>query len=116
MCFNKSISESRFEEIKLELSNVLGGWLPKNTNRMQLYDASGKVWKYEDSKDQSVCIDKRFSDMPQKAIDYLKSLPEFDAEIFKKITGIDVQSPDSNQEICGKVVEIDGKKYKLMEV
>ena len=29
--------------------------------------------------------------MPHEAIDYLKSLPEFDAGIFKKITGIEVE-------------------------
>jgi hypothetical protein len=43
----------------------------------------------------------------------LVGLPEFDAEIFKEITGIDVNAKKSCD---GKVVEIDGKKYKLMEV
>jgi len=38
-------------------------------------------------------------------------LPNFDAEIFKEITGIDVE-----QSSCaGKIVEIEGKKYKLVE-
>ena len=41
------------------------------------------------------------------------NLPNFDAEIFKDITGIDV---NVNQSCNGKVVEIDGKKYKLQEV
>ena len=39
-------------------------------------------------------------------------LPNFDASIFKEITGIDVESQTCN----GKIVEIDGKKYKLTEV
>ena len=40
------------------------------------------------------------------------ALPNFNAEIFKEITGIDLK-----QTTCaGKVVEIDGKRYRLMEV
>ena len=31
-----------------------------------------------------------YKDMPKKLIEYFKSLPEFDAEIFTEITGIDV--------------------------
>ena len=42
------------------------------------------------------------------------ALPNFDSEIFKEITGIDVGKKEVNCE--GKVVEIDGKKYKLTEV
>ena len=40
-------------------------------------------------------------------------LPNFDADIFFEITGVDVRKPDT---CAGKVVEIDGKKYKLTEV
>lgn len=29
-----------------------------------------------------------WADMPQKAIDYLKSLPEFDPMVFESVTGI----------------------------
>jgi len=40
------------------------------------------------------------------------NLPNFDSEIFEEITGINV-----NKETCeGKIVEIDGKKYKLTEI
>jgi len=38
-------------------------------------------------------------------------LPNFDPEIFKKITGIDI-----SDSCDGKVVEIDGKKYRLKEI
>ena len=41
-----------------------------------------------------------------------KNLPNFDADIFLEITGIDVRSNSCS----GKVVEIDGKKYKLQEI
>ena len=40
-------------------------------------------------------------------------LPNFDAEIFEEITGININKKDSCE---GRVIEIDGKKYKLREV
>jgi len=44
----------------------------------------------------------------------LFELPNFDAEVFKEISGIDVtEKPKS---CAGKIVEIDGKKYTLKEV
>lgn len=53
-----------------------------------------------------------------KASDELKQqfldLPNFDAEIFKEITGIDVKKESATCE--GKIVEIDGKKYRLSAV
>ena len=42
------------------------------------------------------------------------NLPNFDAAIFKQITGIDVGKKEAS--CAGKVVEIDGKKYRLEEV
>jgi hypothetical protein len=42
-------------------------------------------------------------------------LPNFDPAIFLEITGIDV-SVDKEETYSGKIVEIDGKKYKLQEV
>lgn len=41
------------------------------------------------------------------------NLPNFDADVFLEITGIDVRK---SQSCSGKIVEIDGKKYKLTEV
>jgi hypothetical protein len=40
------------------------------------------------------------------------NLPNFDDEIFKEITGIDV---NKNNSCDGKIVEIEGRKYKLVE-
>ena len=42
------------------------------------------------------------------------NLPNFDQTIFEKITGI--KANEDNGSCEGKVVEIDGKKYKLSEV
>ena len=49
---------------------------------------------------------------PKEEKDKLFNLPHFDAEIFKEITGIDVGEKPCNV----KIVEIDGKKYKLTEI
>jgi len=49
---------------------------------------------------------------PEQKQEFL-DLPNFDADIFLEITGVDVRKKDSCD---GKVVEIDGKKYKLSEI
>jgi hypothetical protein len=41
-------------------------------------------------------------------------LPNFDSRIFEEITGVDVEVAIKSCD--GKIVEIDGKKYKLSEV
>jgi len=45
--------------------------------------------------------------MPKQAIDYIKSLEEFDAEIFKKITGLDSENDEVTKAI--KLLEERGK-------
>ena len=53
-----------------------------------------------------------WKDMPQEAIDYLKSLPEFDARIFKRVTGIDVEVKRTHTiTVDGQEVEISHEKY-----
>ena len=51
--------------------------------------------------------------MDTQTKDRFLKLPNFNADIFEEITGIKV---NSNNSCNGKVVEIDGKKYKLTEV
>jgi len=61
-----------------------------------------EAWKLYWNKDSTKEDRQKFLD-----------LPNFDAEIFEEITGINVEK----KETCnGKIVEIDGKKYKLSEV
>lgn len=43
-----------------------------------------------------------------------RNLPNFDGRIFNEITGLEVNSSD--KDCNGKIVEIDGKKYKLTEI
>jgi hypothetical protein len=56
---------------------------------------------------------KAWSKATEKTKQRFLDLPNFDAEIFKEITGINVEKPDTCD---GKVVEIDGKKYRLESV
>jgi hypothetical protein len=48
--------------------------------------------------------------------DKFLNLPNFDKDIFLEITGVDVGLKKQEETCEGKVVEIDGKKYKLTEV
>ena len=49
----------------------------------------------------------------QEDKDKLLKLPNFDAEVFKEISGIDVTEKESYN---NTVIEVDGKKYRLQEV
>ena len=53
--------------------------------------------------------------LDEKTKQQFKDLPNFDADIFFEITGVDVRSKEPLT-CSGKIVEIDGKKYKLTEV
>ena len=117
MLFNTQVTESRIQEVRIKLFEYLGAWRPKSTNRIALYKANGEKWLSSDSKDQVVQENKRFNDMPSKAIEYLRTLPEFDASIFQKITGINIFDCIKEQTSCAnKIVTIEGKQYKLTEV
>lgn len=73
--FNKKISEKRFYEVKNRLDSF--NWFLSFNNLKDL--KSDNKWK---------CA---WADMPQEMLDYIKSLPEFDAQIFKKITGKELE-------------------------
>ena len=86
MFFNKKITEKRYFEIKGKLDNLLNGWKPTFNNLKGLYLKSGEKWEYTPIPEaRELSIKEAWAGMPQKAINYLKSLPEFDAEIFNEI-------------------------------
>lgn len=92
MFFNKPISQKRFDKIMTEFKEKLNGWYPKFNNAFKLYDASGREWqKTPVDRIESVDNKTAWEDMPQEAIDYLKSIKGFDKKIFKEITGIEVK-------------------------
>jgi len=58
---------------------------------------------------------KAYESATEEEVQMVRDLPNFDADVFEEITGLDLREP--REESCdGKIVEIDGKKYKLMEV
>jgi len=68
----------------LRLSN---GWFPNFTNAEELLEQNGGGWENAPAPKIEGRSDKEaYADMPKKLVDYVKSLPEFDAGIFEKIT------------------------------
>lgn len=72
--------------------HVAGGYLKKRSYK----DAWREAWSNLD-----VNTKQRFLE-----------LPNFDANLFLEITGVDVKTGSC----AGKIVEVDGKKYKLTEI
>lgn len=110
--FGQIVSEHRYEKVWLKLHESLHGWFPKFNNAFELYTKNGSQW--EKVKASEICHTLKdhnepyeaWKDMPQEAIDYLVSLPEFNAENFKRVTGIDVSKPKQD-------IEIDGRKFSV---
>ena len=84
MAFNKRITEERFNEIFDELNSF--GWYPKFNNAEQL---KGDLEWYETNIPAIKSVDNKtaWSSMPKKMLKYIKSLPEYNEQIFNKITG-----------------------------
>ena len=87
MLFNKPITEERFDEV----NKKLGGWYPKFTNAEELKEKYGNgEWCATPAPAISGRTAKEaYSEMPTELVEYIKSLPEYDDEIFRKITGAD---------------------------
>lgn len=87
--FNKPSSKKRVEEIYQEVRGLLYPWKPVFNNIKALYLANGSDWKLTPVHNaEELSIKEAWSGMPAAAIEYVRSLPEFDADIFEKITGI----------------------------
>ena len=114
MIFNKQSTKERVGEIINKYLKLCGEWQPRQTNGYQLYKEAGCDWtKVDISKLKAIGWYNSWKDMPQKAIDYIGSLPEFDSSIFKEITGLDITKPEINfsgQEVS---VTINDKTYKV---
>ena len=88
--FGHEVSERRFLEVEEILYNKLNGWRPTFNNIKALYLANGSDWKLTPIKDAEEIIKKEaWASMPKEAVEYVKSLPEYDAEMFREITGIE---------------------------
>ena len=86
--FNQQASEQRVNEIKNNICELAGDWFPKFTNAYEVYAANGQDWLSTPApKIQGMDRAYAYADMPQELVDYIKSLPEFDANIWRQITG-----------------------------
>ena len=85
--FGKEVDKERFNEVKTKLFEKIGDWRPYFNNAFDIKKKEG--WEYTDpGKIKEKSNKEAWERMPKEAIDYVKSLPEFDAEMFDEITGI----------------------------
>lgn len=87
--FNKKTTEKRFNKIWDDLKSF--NWHPKFTNAEELLVKYGGKWEcVPPRRIEARDAKEAYADMPQEMLEYVKAMPEFNAEIFKKITGIEV--------------------------
>ena len=87
--FNKKTTEKRFNKIWDDLQSF--NWYPKFTNAKELLVKYGGKWECVPAhRIEARDAKEAYADMPKEMMEYVKSMPEFNAAIFKKITGIEV--------------------------
>ena len=102
------VEEIRFNKVFSEINNLNNWWFPKFNNAFDLLD---EHWEW--SKVPVLDIKSKlgnweepyeaWKDMPQETIDYIKSLPEFNPDIFKRVTWIDIEEKTEEmtmEEVC----------------
>jgi len=85
--FNKQVEKERIEEVSAELKNLFGDWFPSFNNLKELYSDNWESTPITLARGMSK--EEAWKNMPKQAVDYLKSLPEFNAELFREITGLE---------------------------
>lgn len=115
--FGVMVAKGRFDEVWETLHKKLQGWYPKFNNAFELYLQAGNDWekvKVSEITDTLVSWEKPYEawkDMPKEAIDYVRSLPEFDVKMFERITGI--KTNDKKKALLSKVDELLKKAEEL---
>ena len=98
LIFGKEVSEGRYFEVKNNLYEKLGIWEPNFNNIKALYLKNGSDWKLTPIKNaEEIARQEAWRDMPREAVEYVASLPEFDADMFFEITCIDLRQPRRKQ-------------------
>jgi hypothetical protein len=88
--FGIEVSEERFEEVMNRIMSF--NWSPTFNNLKSLYLKSGSIWEETPIPNaKELSIKEAWSDMPNEMLEYIKSLPEFNKEMFYKITQIEVE-------------------------
>ena len=91
--FGSKVSKGRFSAVQNTLLEKLNGWRPVFNNIKVLWLANGSDWKLTPIQNaEELSKQEAWSGMPKEAIDYVASLPEFDADMFFKITGITIKN------------------------
>ena len=92
LIFGKEVSEGRFLEVENNLYRKLGSWRPTFNNIKALYLKNSSNWKLTPIKNaEEISKQEAWKDMPREAVEYIASLPEFDADMFFEITCIDLR-------------------------
>jgi len=90
-------------------------WYPKQTNAFELYTQCGNEWSKINTSDLTYKDwDKSWKDMPTEMVEYLQSLPEFNADLFKEIIGLDINIKVEEltmEEVCKEL----GRTVKIKE-
>jgi hypothetical protein len=89
--FQKEVSEKRYYKVVNKFKKISNNFIPEFTNIHSLYLKNNSDWKSTPIQAmEEISKKEAWRNLPQEAIDYLKSLPEFDANIFYEVTGINV--------------------------
>ena len=110
MLFNKQSDEKRIDEVQTTIYKLWNGWLPYQTNAFDLKKEAGNDWtKIDISKLTVKSWNDSWKNMPKEALAYIQSLSEFDAVLFKEITGLDVNGKK-------ETIKIGNHSYDKQEV
>jgi hypothetical protein len=113
--FKTKVTEERIDEVMTKYKNKLNGWKPTFNNGFELYLQNGNDWKKVDASKMWSTLNewgkpaKAWEGMPQDAIDYLMSLPEWDEAIFTRITGLVPTKKDDEIEKAIKLLQEKGR-------
>ena len=87
----KCVTNEKFNEVWKIFHKKLNGWVPTFNNLKSLYLKSGSSWKLTPIPNaKEISKKEAWGSMPKEAIEYIKSLEEFDKDMFEEITGIEV--------------------------
>jgi hypothetical protein len=88
--FNKEVSKDRYDEVVDIFKKTSNNFIPQFNNLEELYNKFGDLVSTPIQAVREIQKEEAWKGLPLDAINYLKSLPEFDAEIFFAVTGINV--------------------------
>lgn len=122
MVFNKKVTEEEFNKISSSLSDIkisLTHWVKKEDMTDQ-EKKNNSIWKEIGGYLKVVSYEDAWANFWKTATDKQKQaildIPQFDAVIFKAITGIDIEKKDNarKQQLINKAEELKAKADELL--